>query len=141
VKLKRYISLITVGLLQDPSSPHPNGEHPGDIRENGEKGGIGSIKSERPPSRSGSSSSRSTPSLKSKDVRSRHLSAGPSSSQKSYAGLWFLFKHHPFSYTRKSLSPFSWFSNSAYLKWNHEIDSGHINSSDVVSECGCTLLL
>ncbi|XP_021933709.1 protein groucho-like isoform X2 [Zootermopsis nevadensis] len=53
---------------EDPSSPHPNGEHPGDIRENGEKGGIGSIKSERPPSRSGSSSSRSTPSLKSKDA-------------------------------------------------------------------------
>ncbi|PNF33282.1 hypothetical protein B7P43_G10615 [Cryptotermes secundus] len=53
---------------EDPSSPHPNGEHPGDIRENGEKGGIGSIKSERPPSRSGSSSSRSTPSLKSKDL-------------------------------------------------------------------------
>ncbi|KAJ9597660.1 hypothetical protein L9F63_011494, partial [Diploptera punctata] len=54
--------------FSDPSSPHPNGEHPGDIRENGEKGGIGSIKSERPPSRSGSSSSRSTPSLKSKDA-------------------------------------------------------------------------
>nr|CAD7265626.1 unnamed protein product [Timema shepardi] len=64
---------------EDPTSPHPNGEHPGDIRENGDKsGGLGSVKSERPPSRSGSSSSRSTPSLKSKDVRSRHLEAGDS---------------------------------------------------------------
>jgi hypothetical protein len=95
-EFKEVYSSSNSGFSQDPSSPHPNGEHPGDIRENGEKVGIGSIKSERPPSRSGSSSSRSTPSLKSKDVRSWHLSAGPSSSQKSYAGLWFLFKYQQY---------------------------------------------
>lgn len=59
--------------LQEASSPHANGEHPalgnsGDIRENGSTNGD-KVKVERPPSRSGSSSSRSTPSLKSKDVR------------------------------------------------------------------------
>lgn len=59
---------------EEPSSPHPNGEHPalgggpGDIRENGNAVSEKTGKNERPPSRSGSSSSRSTPSLKSKDV-------------------------------------------------------------------------
>lgn len=60
-------------LFQEVSSPHANGELPSlsssvDIRENGSTNGD-KIKMERPPSRSGSSSSRSTPSLKSKDVR------------------------------------------------------------------------
>nr|XP_022914628.1 protein groucho-like isoform X3 [Onthophagus taurus] len=56
---------------EEAQSPHPNGEHPslgGDIRENGSTNGD-KIKIERPPSRSGSSSSRSTPSLKSKDEK------------------------------------------------------------------------
>ncbi|GLH14162.1 Protein groucho [Gryllus bimaculatus] len=54
---------------EDAGSPQPNGEHPAEVRENGDKGGgVGSVKSERPASRSGSSSSRSTPSLKSKDA-------------------------------------------------------------------------
>lgn len=61
--------------LQEAQSPHPNGEHPAlggpgnEIRENGSTNGD-KVKMERPPSRSGSSSSRSTPSLKSKDVSS-----------------------------------------------------------------------
>lgn len=60
-------------LFQEVSSPHANGEHvslsnPSEIRENGSTNGSDKIKVERPPSRSGSSSSRSTPSLKSKDV-------------------------------------------------------------------------
>ncbi|KAK2583437.1 hypothetical protein KPH14_009414 [Odynerus spinipes] len=68
---------------EEASSPHANGEH-SDPRENGtlEKhgapghvggpaSGVGSTSvKDRPPSRSGSSSARSTPSLKSKDVRS-----------------------------------------------------------------------
>ncbi|CAG9856977.1 unnamed protein product [Phyllotreta striolata] len=58
---------------EEASSPHTNGEHvslgnPGEIRENGSTNGD-KIKIERPPSRSGSSSSRSTPSLKSKDEK------------------------------------------------------------------------
>ncbi|KAK9738477.1 WD domain, G-beta repeat [Popillia japonica] len=58
---------------EEAASPHPNGEHPAlgggsDIRENGSTNGD-KIKIERPPSRSGSSSSRSTPSLKSKDEK------------------------------------------------------------------------
>lgn len=58
---------------EEASSPHTNGEHvslgnSGDIRENGSSNGD-KIKTERPPSRSGSSSSRSTPSLKSKDEK------------------------------------------------------------------------
>ncbi|XP_023310025.1 protein groucho isoform X1 [Anoplophora glabripennis] len=58
---------------EEASSPHTNGEHvslgnPGEIRENGSTNGD-KIKVERPPSRSGSSSSRSTPSLKSKDEK------------------------------------------------------------------------
>lgn len=60
-------------VIQEATSPHTNGEHPAlggssEIRENGSTNGD-KIKIERPPSRSGSSSSRSTPSLKSKDVR------------------------------------------------------------------------
>lgn len=68
---------------KEASSPHANGDH-SDPRENGtlEKlgapGHVGPISGagstsvkDRPPSRSGSSSARSTPSLKSKDVRSR----------------------------------------------------------------------
>ncbi|KAF5301535.1 hypothetical protein FQR65_LT08840 [Abscondita terminalis] len=58
---------------EEVASPHANGEHPslsnpGDSRENGSINGD-KIKVERPPSRSGSSSSRSTPSLKSKDEK------------------------------------------------------------------------
>ncbi|XP_030757934.1 protein groucho isoform X4 [Sitophilus oryzae] len=58
---------------EEASSPHTNGEHvslgnSSDIRENGSSNGD-KIKVERPPSRSGSSSSRSTPSLKSKDEK------------------------------------------------------------------------
>ncbi|XP_070063662.1 protein groucho isoform X6 [Drosophila virilis] len=62
--------------LQESHSPRPNGEHVSmEVRDreslNGERldkpGGSG-IKQERPPSRSGSSSSRSTPSLKTKDM-------------------------------------------------------------------------
>ncbi|XP_026297110.1 transducin-like enhancer protein 3 isoform X11 [Apis cerana] len=65
---------------EEASSPHANGEH-SDPRENGtlEKlgapGHVGPISGagstsvkDRPPSRSGSSSARSTPSLKSKDI-------------------------------------------------------------------------
>ncbi|XP_046598850.1 protein groucho isoform X1 [Neodiprion lecontei] len=64
---------------EEPGSPHANGDH-ADPRENGtlEKlgapgpgggpsSGTASVK-DRPPSRSGSSSARSTPSLKSKDI-------------------------------------------------------------------------
>ena len=60
--------------LQEASSPHTNGDHVSsmDIRENGSSNGD-KVKMERPPSRSESSSSRSTPSLKSKDVRLRVL--------------------------------------------------------------------
>ncbi|XP_049821504.1 protein groucho isoform X2 [Aethina tumida] len=58
---------------EEAASPHTNGDHPvlgnpSDIRENGSTNGD-KIKVERPPSRSGSSSSRSTPSLKSKDEK------------------------------------------------------------------------
>ncbi|XP_065170913.1 protein groucho isoform X2 [Atheta coriaria] len=59
---------------EEAQSPHPNGEHPAlggpgnEIRENGSTNGD-KVKMERPPSRSGSSSSRSTPSLKSKDEK------------------------------------------------------------------------
>ncbi|XP_063930585.1 protein groucho isoform X1 [Zophobas morio] len=58
---------------EEASSPHANGEHAtlsnsSEIRENGSTNGD-KIKVERPPSRSGSSSSRSTPSLKSKDEK------------------------------------------------------------------------
>lgn len=61
--------------MQEAGSPQHNGDHlPGEVRENGDKLGSGSgsgvVKLERPGSRSGScSSNRSTPSLKSKDVR------------------------------------------------------------------------
>ncbi|XP_050492542.1 transducin-like enhancer protein 3 isoform X8 [Bombus huntii] len=78
------ISLLASSLvrsyLQEASSPHANGDH-SDPRENGtlEKlgapGHVGPISGagstsvkDRPPSRSGSSSARSTPSLKSKDI-------------------------------------------------------------------------
>ncbi|XP_050492534.1 protein groucho isoform X7 [Bombus huntii] len=78
------ISLLASSLvrsyLQEASSPHANGDH-SDPRENGtlEKlgapGHVGPISGagstsvkDRPPSRSGSSSARSTPSLKSKDL-------------------------------------------------------------------------
>ncbi|XP_060649203.1 protein groucho isoform X3 [Drosophila nasuta] len=62
--------------LQESHSPRPNGEHVSmEVRDreslNGErldKPGSSGIKQERPPSRSGSSSSRSTPSLKTKDM-------------------------------------------------------------------------
>ncbi|CAH0552649.1 unnamed protein product, partial [Brassicogethes aeneus] len=59
---------------EEAVSPHTNGDHPAsignssEIRENGSTNGD-KIKVERPPSRSGSSSSRSTPSLKSKDEK------------------------------------------------------------------------
>jgi groucho len=68
---------------EDPNSPVANGEHRGvgvDLRENGDRGGnghglvgmglVGGSKlerAERPPSHSGSSSARSTPSLKTKE--------------------------------------------------------------------------
>ncbi|XP_046463752.1 transducin-like enhancer protein 4 isoform X2 [Daphnia pulex] len=68
---------------EDPNSPLANGEHRGggvDLRENGDRGGnghglvgmglVGGSKlerAERPPSHSGSSSARSTPSLKTKE--------------------------------------------------------------------------
>ncbi|XP_017079734.1 protein groucho isoform X4 [Drosophila eugracilis] len=62
--------------LQESHSPRPNGEHVSmEVRDreslNGErleKPSSSGIKQERPPSRSGSSSSRSTPSLKTKDM-------------------------------------------------------------------------
>ncbi|XP_048526359.1 protein groucho isoform X3 [Dendroctonus ponderosae] len=58
---------------EEVTSPHTNGDHvplgnPNDIRENGNSSNDKN-KSDRPPSRSGSSSSRSTPSLKSKDEK------------------------------------------------------------------------
>lgn len=62
--------------FQETASPHTNGDHAAlsnsasDIRENGSTNGD-KVKIERPPSRSGSSSSRSTPSLKVKDVSNR----------------------------------------------------------------------
>lgn len=65
-------------MSQESHSPRPNGEHMSmEARDreslNGErldKPGSSGVKppNERPPSRSGSSSSRSTPSLKTKDV-------------------------------------------------------------------------
>ncbi|KAL1489976.1 hypothetical protein ABEB36_013898 [Hypothenemus hampei] len=66
---------------EETPSPHTNGNHvslnnANDIRENGSNNSnIDKIKTERPPSRSGSSSSRSTPSLKSKD--DKPLTPGP----------------------------------------------------------------
>lgn len=58
---------------EEANSPHTNGDHAPlsnstEIRENGSTSSE-KIKIERPPSRSGSSSSRSTPSLKSKDEK------------------------------------------------------------------------
>lgn len=62
-------------LLKESPSPRANGDHAVDSRDsiglngNDKPGGSSSKPSaERPPSRSGSSSSRSTPSLKTKDV-------------------------------------------------------------------------
>ena len=52
-----------------------NGDRNDGVRENGDV----KVKTERPPSRSGSSSNRSTPSLKSKEV-SRSFSSSSSSS-------------------------------------------------------------
>ena len=67
---------------EDPNSPMANGEHRGagglgsgsggELRENGDRGGNGPLptkleRAERPPSHSGSSSARSTPSLKTKE--------------------------------------------------------------------------
>jgi len=71
---KQY--LMHTCALQESHSPRPNGEHVSmEVRDreslNGErleKPSSSGIKQERPPSRSGSSSSRSTPSLKTKDV-------------------------------------------------------------------------
>ncbi|KAF5277410.1 hypothetical protein FQA39_LY06223 [Lamprigera yunnana] len=68
---------------EEVASPHANGEHPSlsnpsDSRENGSINGD-KIKVERPPSRSGSSSSRSTPSLKSKDEKPLTPSSKPRS--------------------------------------------------------------
>ncbi|KAJ8975590.1 hypothetical protein NQ317_000019 [Molorchus minor] len=65
---------------EEAASPHTNGDHvplgnPNEIRENGSTNGD-KIKVERPPSRSGSSSSRSTPSLKSKDSTRKTPDAG-----------------------------------------------------------------
>lgn len=61
--------------LKESPSPRANGDHAVDSRDsiglngNDKPGGSSSKPSaERPPSRSGSSSSRSTPSLKTKDV-------------------------------------------------------------------------
>ncbi|KRF83052.1 protein groucho isoform X3 [Drosophila novamexicana] len=68
--------VVDVANEMESHSPRPNGEHVSmEVRDreslNGERldkpGGSG-IKQERPPSRSGSSSSRSTPSLKTKDM-------------------------------------------------------------------------
>lgn len=71
-------------LFKESHSPRPNGEHmsmEGRDREslNGErldKPGSSGVKppTDRPPSRSGSSSSRSTPSLKTKDVSKKKIS-------------------------------------------------------------------
>lgn len=63
-------------LFQGSPSPRVNGDHnsrDGDrdsVGMNGDRKATSSadLKTERPPSRSGSSSSRSTPSLKTKDV-------------------------------------------------------------------------
>ncbi|XP_066141044.1 protein groucho-like isoform X4 [Euwallacea fornicatus] len=57
---------------EEVASPHTNGNHvnPVDNRENGNSSSSNDkMKLDRPPSRSGSSSSRSTPSLKSKDEK------------------------------------------------------------------------
>ncbi|XP_063981921.1 protein groucho isoform X2 [Diachasmimorpha longicaudata] len=70
---------LVVDVANEVSSPHANGDH-SDHRENGtfEKivgqshagvvSSAATLVKERPPSRSGSSSARSTPSLKSKDI-------------------------------------------------------------------------
>ncbi|XP_017849404.1 protein groucho isoform X2 [Drosophila busckii] len=70
--------VVDVANEMESHSPRPNGEHVSmevQVRDreslNGErldKPGSSGIKQERPPSRSGSSSSRSTPSLKTKDM-------------------------------------------------------------------------
>ncbi|KAH8417018.1 hypothetical protein KR222_001522 [Zaprionus bogoriensis] len=68
--------VVDVANEMETHSPRPNGEHVSmEVRDreslNGErldKPGSSGIKQERPPSRSGSSSSRSTPSLKTKDM-------------------------------------------------------------------------
>ncbi|XP_026844265.1 protein groucho isoform X3 [Drosophila persimilis] len=66
--------VVDVANEMESHSPRPNGEHV-EVRDreslNGErleKPSSSGIKQERPPSRSGSSSSRSTPSLKTKDM-------------------------------------------------------------------------
>lgn len=69
---KNLLTSVSFCSTKDVSSPHTNGDHQslsnsGDIRENGSTNSD-KVKVDRPPSRSGSSSSRSTPSLKSKDV-------------------------------------------------------------------------
>ena len=66
-------------IFQESHSPRPNGEHMsmeardreslnGDRLDKPGSSGVGKAPTDRPPSRSGSSSSRSTPSLKTKDV-------------------------------------------------------------------------
>lgn len=71
---KSDADLVVDVATEEPLSPNvtasaTNGDT---VRENGEV----KIKAERPASRSGSSSNRSTPSLKSKEVRSLVLEVG-----------------------------------------------------------------
>lgn len=81
--------------FQEAASPHTNGDHAtlsnsSEIRENGNSNNGDKIKVERPPSRSGSSSSRSTPSLKSKDVR---LSSGTQKAKKNILNKKYIICH------------------------------------------------
>ncbi|XP_045483020.1 protein groucho isoform X3 [Harmonia axyridis] len=76
---------------EETASPHTNGDHAAlsnsasDIRENGSTNGD-KVKIERPPSRSGSSSSRSTPSLKVKDEKPMTPSSKPRSTTPNLVG-------------------------------------------------------
>ncbi|XP_072379987.1 protein groucho isoform X1 [Diabrotica undecimpunctata] len=116
---------------EEASSPHTNGEHvtlgnSSEIRENGSTNGD-KIKVERPPSRSGSSSSRSTPSLKSKDEKpltpgskqrstTPNLGAGPAPTAKvGHAGQ---YPPYPLGAARgpEHLSPYNNVAPSPYSR-------------------------
>ncbi|XP_074035314.1 TLE family member transcriptional corepressor groucho isoform X2 [Leptinotarsa decemlineata] len=116
---------------EEASSPHTNGDHvalgnPSEIRENGSTSSD-KIKIERPPSRSGSSSSRSTPSLKSKDEkpltpgskpRSTTPNLGAGSATVSKVGHTGQYPPYPLGGARASehLSPYNNVAPSPYSR-------------------------
>lgn len=119
-KFQAFNTLKT--LFQDPTSPHANGAHASDVRENGDKSSASSRDRERererdrPPSRSGSSSSRSTPSLKSKDVRRHPVFV---------FCCWLIFRFRHFLYCLSSVFGFIFFAfflsqkQTIIYQWSH----------------------